>query len=61
MTASIGGQNADVLYAGSAGNQISGLLQVNVLVPLPITPGGAVPVALTIGGSRSQTVTMVVQ
>lgn len=61
MTASIDGQNAHVEYAGSVGNQISGLFQANVLVPLSITPGGAVPLALTIGGSSSQTVTMVVQ
>jgi uncharacterized protein (TIGR03437 family) len=61
VTASIGGQNADVAYAGSVGDQISGLFQANVLVPLSITTGGAVPLMLTIAGSSSQTVTMVVQ
>jgi uncharacterized protein (TIGR03437 family) len=61
VTVSIGGQNADVSYAGSVGDQISGLFQANVLVPLSITPGGAVPLMLTIAGSSSQTVTMVVQ
>jgi trimeric autotransporter adhesin len=61
VTASIGGQNADVVYAGSVGNQISGLFQANVRVPLSIAPGGSVPVMLTIAGSSSQTVTMVVQ
>jgi uncharacterized protein (TIGR03437 family) len=61
VTASIGGQNADMVYAGSVGNQISGLFQANVRVPLSIAPGGSVPVMLTIAGSSSQTVTMVVQ
>jgi uncharacterized protein (TIGR03437 family) len=61
VTASIGGQNADVVFAGSAGNQISGLFQANVRVPLSIAAGGSVPVTLTIAGSNSQTVTMVVQ
>jgi uncharacterized protein (TIGR03437 family) len=61
VTASIGGQDADVTYAGSAANQIAGLFQANVLVPNSITAGSAVLVTLTIGGSSSQTVTMAVQ
>jgi uncharacterized protein (TIGR03437 family) len=61
VTASIGGKNADVTYAGSAANQISGLFQANVRVPNSIAAGDAVPVTLTIAGSSSQTVTLVVQ
>jgi uncharacterized protein (TIGR03437 family) len=61
VTASIGGQNADVTFAGSAANQISGLFQANVRVPASVAPGGSVPVTLRIAVSSSQTVTMVVQ
>jgi uncharacterized protein (TIGR03437 family) len=61
VAVSIGGQNADVIYAGSAGNQVSGMFQVNVRVPSSITPGGSVPVTITIGGSTQSGVTMAVQ
>jgi uncharacterized protein (TIGR03437 family) len=50
---SIGGQSAEVVYVGSAGGQISGLLQANVRVPAT-APSGSVQVTLTIGGGSSQ-------
>lgn len=50
----IGGQEATVLYAGSAPGFVSGALQVNALVPAGITPGTAVPIELIIGGVSSQ-------
>jgi uncharacterized protein (TIGR03437 family) len=58
---SIAGQGAEVAFAGSAGGQVSGLFQVNAVVPRSI-PGGAVPVTLKVGEATSQAgVTMVVQ
>jgi len=47
-------------YAGLAPTQV-GLYQVNVLVPSGVIPGNAVPVALSIGGVVSNTVTIAVQ
>jgi len=61
VTVSIGGQSADVLYAGSAGDQVAGLLQINARVPPGITPGTATPVTITIGGNSQPGVTMAVQ
>jgi uncharacterized protein (TIGR03437 family) len=61
VAASIGGQNADVTYAGSAGDQVSGMFQVNVLVPSSIPSGGSVPVIITVGGSTQTGVIMAVQ
>jgi uncharacterized protein (TIGR03437 family) len=61
VTVSIGGQSAEVWYAGSAGDQVAGLLQVNVRVPLGIAPSAAVPVTITVGGNSQPGVTMAVQ
>jgi len=49
----IGGQEAEVLYAGSAPGLVSGVLQVNARVPAGI-PSGAVPVVVAVGGANSQ-------
>ena len=61
VTASIGDQNAEVLYAGSAGGQVCGLLQVNLRVPPSAPVGGNVSVGITIGGSSQSGVTIAVQ
>ena len=61
VTVSIGGQSAEVWYAGSAGDQVAGLLQVNVRIPLGIAPSAAVPVTITVGGNSQPGVTMAVQ
>ena len=61
VTVSIAGQSAEVLYAGSAGDSVAGLLQVNARIPMGIAPGSAVPVAITVGGSSQAGVTMAVQ
>ncbi|MGA2740560.1 MAG: glycoside hydrolase family 44 protein [Bryobacteraceae bacterium] len=53
--ATIGGQTASVSYCGEAPGATAGLVQVNALVPESVTPGGAVPVIITIGGVASQT------
>lgn len=57
----IGGQSADVLYAGTAPT-LPGVTQINVRIPAGINPGSAVPVIVTIGGVSSQRgVTLAVQ
>jgi uncharacterized protein (TIGR03437 family) len=62
VSASIGSRSAEVLYAGSAGGQVAGLLQVNVRVPAGLATGDAVPVTLTVGSTSSQAgVTMAVR
>jgi len=56
---SIGGAQAQVVYAGSAPGEIQGLFQINAIVPNGITPGNAVPILLTVGQAQSQTVVTV--
>ena len=48
----IGGQPAQVVYSGGSPGLISGVLQVNAIVPSGAT--GNVPIVLTIGGASSQ-------
>jgi uncharacterized protein (TIGR03437 family) len=58
----IGGQDALVQFAGSAGNAVAGLFQVNAVVPQTVTPGTVVPIAISVGGVASQSgVTIAVQ
>jgi len=49
----IGGQDAVVQYAGSAGASVAGLLQVNAVVPPAVAPGAAVPIGVSVGGVPS--------
>jgi uncharacterized protein (TIGR03437 family) len=61
VTVTIGGQTADLLYAGTAPT-LAGVMQINVQVPTGIQPGSAVPVVVNIGGVNSPpNVTMAVQ
>jgi len=55
VLATIGDQDAEVTYAGSAPGLISGIAQVNVRVPAGVLPGPAVPVALRTGTAETQT------
>ncbi|MES1260881.1 MAG: hypothetical protein ABUS49_04025, partial [Acidobacteriota bacterium] len=62
VSVTIGGQTAPVIYAGATPTAVAGLTQVNVQVPLGVTPGSAVPVTLTVGGVAAQSgVTVAVQ
>jgi uncharacterized protein (TIGR03437 family) len=62
VTVSVGGESAEVVYAGSAGNQVSGLFQANVRVPAGLEPDAAIPVLLSVGDVSSQAgVTMAVK
>ena len=49
----IGGQNADILYAGAAPQLVAGAIQINARVPTGIATGNA-PVVLTVGAAMSQ-------
>ena len=53
-SAMIGGETAAINYRGEAPGATAGLVQVNALIPESVTPGGAVPVTVMIGGVASQ-------
>jgi uncharacterized protein (TIGR03437 family) len=57
VTATIGGTNAPVQFAGATSGFV-GLYQVNVAVPSGIAPSVATPLVLTQGGRASRTVTI---
>jgi uncharacterized protein (TIGR03437 family) len=59
-TVTIGGAQATVFFSGLAPGFV-GLYQVNALVPAGAASGGAVPVAISMGGVQSNTVTMAVK
>ncbi len=59
-TATVGGQPATILFAGQAGGEVGGVVQVNLQLPEGVT--GDLPVVLTIGGATTQaTATVAVQ
>jgi uncharacterized protein (TIGR03437 family) len=53
VTVTVGGIDAPVQYAGSAPTLISGVMQVNVAIPLTIA-AGTQPVVVTVGTVKSQ-------
>jgi uncharacterized protein (TIGR03437 family) len=55
VTATIGGVNAPVLYAGGVAGLIAGVMQVNVQIPPGVAPGSAVPIVISVGGKPTQT------
>jgi uncharacterized protein (TIGR03437 family) len=62
VTATIGGQSAQVMYQGAAPGLVAGVSQINVIVPANVTPGAAVPVTISVGGVASvNTVTIAVK
>ncbi len=52
VTVTVGGQGAEVLYAGAAPGQVAGLFQLNIRVP-SVLPFGALPVVVTVGSVSS--------
>jgi len=60
VTATIGGINAPVQFAGATSGFV-GLYQVNVAVPSGIPPSATTPLVLTQGGLNSRTVTIATQ
>ena len=62
VTVTIGGQSAQVQYAGGAPGEVAGVMQVNVTIPSGIRTGSAVPVVLQVGAATSSaSVTLAVQ
>ncbi len=53
ISLTIGGQGANYTFAGEAPGFVSGVLQLNVVVPTNITAGDQ-PIVVTIGGNPSQ-------
>jgi len=49
----VGGQPAEIVYAGDAPNAVAGLFQVNFRVPATAPIGDSVPLVLSVGSSRS--------
>jgi uncharacterized protein (TIGR03437 family) len=60
VTATIGGENAEVLYAGLQGD-FAGLDQVNVRLPRSLATRGEVNVVLSVEGKIANTVTVNIQ
>jgi len=50
----IGGQTANVNFAGGAPGAVAGVIQVNAQIPSGIAVGAAVPVVVQVGTSNSQ-------
>jgi uncharacterized protein (TIGR03437 family) len=62
VTATIGGVTANVVYAGSAAGLVSGVMQVNLVIPATAPTGSNVPIVVSVGGTPSQAgVTVAVQ
>ena len=53
VTARVGGLPATVQYAGAVFGTVAGLMQMNVLIPDGVQPGGYVPVSISVGGIDS--------
>ena len=52
-TATVGGQPAQIVYAGDAPGEVAGMVQFNIQVPGGVA--GTVPIVVTAGGQSSQT------
>lgn len=52
VTATVGGQPAQVTYYGAAPGEVAGLMQVNLQIPAGVQPGD-VPVVISVGGVAS--------
>ena len=52
QSVTIGGKAAKILYAGNAGGEVAGAVQINLQLPAGVT--GTVPVVVTVGGRTSQ-------
>jgi uncharacterized protein (TIGR03437 family) len=54
VSVTIGGREADVLYAGGAPGLVAGVIQVNAQVPADLGETGDAPVILRVGNASSQ-------
>jgi uncharacterized protein (TIGR03437 family) len=53
VSATVDGIDATVSYAGGVPGTVAGLMQINVLIPPEVTPGGYVPIVLKIGDTST--------
>jgi uncharacterized protein (TIGR03437 family) len=53
VSVTIGGLPATLSYAGGVPTAVAGLMQINAQIPKGVTPGGYVPVVVTIGDSST--------
>ncbi len=53
VTVTIGGRRAEILYAGAAPGLVTGLLQINALIPADAPIGDTVPVSIQVGTAAS--------
>ena len=53
VAVTIGGKNAEVLYAGAAPYMVAGVIQINARIPTDI-PAGNAEVIVTAGSNTSQ-------
>jgi uncharacterized protein (TIGR03437 family) len=53
VTVTIGGRLAETLYAGAAPGLVTGLLQINVLIPADAPIGDGVPLSIQVGTAAS--------
>jgi uncharacterized protein (TIGR03437 family) len=51
---SVGGKDAQVVYAGSAPSLVAGISQINLRIPDDSPVGSSVPVVITVGDRKSQ-------
>jgi uncharacterized protein (TIGR03437 family) len=62
VTATIGGVNTYVEYAGGVAGLVAGVIQVNLQIPQGVTTGNNVPLLINIGGGTTQAgVTIAIQ
>lgn len=54
VTVTIGGRRIEPLYAGVAPGLVTGLLQLNVILPPDVPTGDAVPIFISVAGVSSQ-------
>jgi uncharacterized protein (TIGR03437 family) len=54
VAVTMGGIEAPLQYAGSAPESVTGLFQMNAVVPQGVAPGPSVPIEFTVGTARSQ-------
>lgn len=60
VTATVGGEGADVLYSGSAPTLESGFFQINLQLPADLA-SGAQPATVTVGGVTSAPAAIYIQ
>jgi uncharacterized protein (TIGR03437 family) len=61
VSVTIGGIDAQILYAGAAPGAVAGAFQINAQIPANVTPGQAVPVVLKVGAASSPTAYLAVR